>query len=71
LRRTKHEGMLNIQPLVVRLLLHSSSYLECAEGKAYNEKIQFAQTMILDIDMIGTFVFEFLHKSKRHWCVRK
>jgi hypothetical protein len=47
LRRTKVEeelkktqkGVLNIQPLVIRLLLHSSSSLKRAEGKAYNEKI--------------------------------
>ncbi len=39
LKRVKREGMLNIQPLDVRSLLHSSSTLECAEGKAYNEKI--------------------------------
>ncbi len=50
LKRTKLEKelrkaerrMLNIQPLAIRLLLHSSSSLECAERKAYNEKIQFA-----------------------------
>ncbi len=41
LRRAK-KGMLNIQPLVVRLLSHSSSSSKCAKGKAYNEKIQFA-----------------------------
>jgi hypothetical protein len=38
--------MLNIQPLAIRLLPHSSSFLECAEGKVYNEKIQFAQMVI-------------------------
>jgi hypothetical protein len=37
LKRAKR-GMLNIQPLVVRLPPHSSS-LECVERKAYNEKI--------------------------------
>jgi hypothetical protein len=34
--------MLNIQPLVVRLSPYSSSSSECAEGKVYKEKIQFA-----------------------------
>jgi hypothetical protein len=34
---------------------HSSSYLECAEGKAYNEKMQFVQTIIHDTYKIGTF----------------
>jgi hypothetical protein len=42
LKRTKREGMLNIQPLVVRSSPHSSSSSECVEGKAYNERIQFA-----------------------------
>jgi hypothetical protein len=46
LRRTKKTIMLNIQPLVVRSLLHSPSSLECEEGKAYNEKIQFAHMII-------------------------
>jgi hypothetical protein len=41
LRRAKKEGVLNIHPLVVRLLLHTSS-LECAEEKVYNQKILFA-----------------------------
>jgi hypothetical protein len=27
--------------------------------------------IIQDIDMIGTFVVEFLHGSKRHWCAKK
>jgi hypothetical protein len=39
---TEYEGMLNIQSLAIRSLLHSSSSLECAERKLYNEKIQFA-----------------------------
>ncbi len=64
-------GMLNIQLLVVRLLLHSSSSLECVERKAYNEKIQFAQTIIQDINTIGTFIVEFLCESKQHWHVRE
>jgi len=39
LRKVKREGMLNILPLAIRLPPHSSSSLECAEGKVYNEKI--------------------------------
>jgi hypothetical protein len=42
LRRVEREGMLNTQPLAVRSPLHSSSSLECVEGKTYKEKIQFA-----------------------------
>jgi hypothetical protein len=34
--------------------------------KAYNEKIQFAQMIIQDIDTIGTFEVVFLCKSRRH-----
>ncbi len=41
LKRAKCEGMLNIQPLVVRLPPHSSLSSKCVEGKVYNEKIQF------------------------------
>ncbi len=41
LRRAKIKGMLNIQPLAVGLPLHSSSFSNCVEGKAYNKKIQF------------------------------
>ncbi len=33
LQRAQHEGVLKIQPLVMRSLLHSSSSLECAQGK--------------------------------------
>ncbi len=58
--------MLNIQLLVVWSSLHSSSS-KCAKRKVYNEKIQFAQTIIHDIDQIGTSEVEFLHKSKKHW----
>jgi hypothetical protein len=39
--RKIEKKMLNIQPLVLKLSLHSSSFSECAKGKAYNEKIQF------------------------------
>ncbi len=45
LRRVEHEGVLNIQSLVARSLPHSSSSLQCAERKVYNEKIQFTQTV--------------------------
>ncbi len=51
LRKVEREGMLNIQPLVVRSPPHSSSFSECVERKAYNEKLQFAQTIIQDIDI--------------------
>jgi hypothetical protein len=54
-----------MQPLVVRLPSHSSSSSECAEGKAYNEKMQFVQIIIHDIYKIGTSVIEYLHISKR------
>jgi hypothetical protein len=39
LKRAKKEKMLNIKSLVVKSPLHSSSSLECVEGKVYNEKI--------------------------------
>ncbi len=38
-KRVEREGVLNIQLLVVKSLLHSSSSLECIEGKIYNEKM--------------------------------
>jgi hypothetical protein len=41
LKRNKRDGVLYIQPLIVRSPLHSPSSLECEEGKAYNEKMQF------------------------------
>jgi hypothetical protein len=56
--------VLNISLLVVRSLLHSSSSLKCVEGKVYNEKIQFAQMIIQDINTIEAFVVEFLCRSK-------
>jgi hypothetical protein len=59
--------VLNIQPLAVRLSSHSSSFLECAEWKAYNVKIQFAHIKIQDINITRTFVVEFLHRSKQRW----
>ncbi len=63
----KRGGALNIQPLAMRLLLHSSSSSECAKKKAYNEKIQFVQIIIQEIDITGTFAVEFLCRSRRHW----
>ncbi len=65
LQRIKHEGQLNIQSLAIRSLPHYLSSLECAKGKAYNEKIQFAQTIIHDIDITGTSIVEFLHISRK------
>jgi hypothetical protein len=64
LRRIEKEGMLNIQLLAIGSPLHSSSYLECAKGKVYNEKIQLGQTKIQDIDTTRTFAIEFLQRSK-------
>jgi len=71
LRIAKREGVLNIQPLALRLPLHSSSSLECVKGKAYNEKIHFAQTIIQDINTTRTSVVEFLHRSERRWCPKE
>ncbi len=69
--RITQKGMLNIQPLTIRSLSHSSSSLKCAEGKAYNEKIQFVQTIIYNCDIIGTSTIEFLRKRKQHWHARE
>jgi hypothetical protein len=71
LRRVDCEGMLNIQPLAIRSPLYSSSSSECAQGKVYYEKIQFVHMIIHDIGMIRTFVINFLHRSKKCWCVRE
>ncbi len=60
---------MNIQPLAIKSLPHSSS-LECAKGKAYNQNIQFAHMIIQVIDTTGTFVIEFLHRSRQHWRAR-
>jgi hypothetical protein len=70
LKRVERKGVLNMQMLVVRLLSLSSSSLKCAKGKVYNEKMQFAQTIIHDIHRIGTYAIDFLHKSRRSWCVK-
>ncbi len=71
LRKAKREGMLNIQSLAIRSLSHSSSSSECAERKSYNEKIQFAEMTIQDINITRTSIVEFLCRSKRCWCVKK
>ncbi len=66
LRIAKQEGMLNIQPLALKLPPHSSSSSsECVKGKAYDEKIHFVQTIIQDINTTRTYVVEFLDISKR------
>jgi hypothetical protein len=57
--------------LAIRSLLHSSSSSKCVKGKAYNEKIQFAQTIIQDINTIITSTFEFLPRSRQRWCARE
>jgi hypothetical protein len=49
LKKVEHAGLLNIQLLVIRSPLHSPSFLECEEGKANNENMQFAHTIIQDI----------------------
>jgi hypothetical protein len=59
LRRVEHEGMLNIQLLVIRSLLHSTSSLECVEGKTYNENMKFVQMIIHYICRTRTSVVEF------------
>ncbi len=63
-------GVLNIQLLAIKLLSYSSS-LECGKWKVYNEKIQFVQMIIHNIDTIGTSAIEFLCRSKQHWHARK
>jgi len=69
--RPERERMLNIQLLIIRSLPYSSSSSECAKGKVYNEKIQFVQTIIQNINTIRTFVIDFLHRSKQRRHVRK
>jgi hypothetical protein len=59
LQRAKHEGVLNIQLLAIRSPPHSSSSLECQEGKVYNEKMQFMQTIIHNVYKTRTSVVEF------------
>jgi hypothetical protein len=36
----------NIQPFAIRSPQHSSSSSECAKGKVYNKKIQFAHMIM-------------------------
>jgi hypothetical protein len=69
--RPERKKMLNIQLLVIRSLPYASSSSECAKGKVYNEKIQFVQTIIQNINTIRTFVIDFLHRSKQRRHVRK
>jgi hypothetical protein len=69
--RITQKGVLNIQPLTIRSSSHSSSSLKCVEGMAYNEKIQFVQTIIHNCDIIGTSVIEFLRKSRQYWHARE
>ncbi len=71
LRRVEKGGVLNIQSLAMRLPPHSSSSSKCVERKAYNEKIQFVQTIIQDIDTTGTSIVEFLCRSRRHWWAKE
>jgi len=59
LRRVEHEGMLNIQLLVIRSSLHSTSSLECAEEKTYNENMQFVQMTIHYMCRTRTSAVEF------------
>jgi hypothetical protein len=53
--------------LVVRSPAHSSSSSKCVKGEAYNEKIQFTQTIIQDIDITRTSIVEFLCRSRQRW----
>jgi hypothetical protein len=71
LKRAENAGVLNIQLLVVRSLLHSPSSSECEKGKTYNEKMQFAHMIIQDIYRFETFAIEFLHKCKKGWSSRE
>jgi hypothetical protein len=57
--------------LVIRLSLYSSSSSECAQGKAYNVKIQFVHIIIQNIDTIRTFAVEFLRTRRQHWHARE
>ncbi len=61
LRRIER-GMLNIQLLAVKSLLHSSSSSECVKGKAYNMKIHFALTIIQDIYNWNIYTQIFMQK---------
>ncbi len=63
--------MLNIQPLAIKSLPHSSSSSACAKGKVYNEKIQLVHMIIQDIKTIGTSTVEFLCRSKQCWRARE
>ncbi len=62
--RKAEKKLLNILSLVIRSPSHSSSFSECAERKAYDEKIQFVQTIIQNINTIRTSIIESLRKSR-------
>jgi hypothetical protein len=63
--KRKKKGVLNIQLLAIRSPPHSSSSSECEEGKMYNEKMQFVQTIICGIYKTRTSLIEFLCKSTK------
>jgi hypothetical protein len=65
--RGEGAGVLNIQQLTVRSPPHSSSYLECKEGKKNHEKMKFVHPIIQDIYRSGTSVLEFLRRHRRSW----
>jgi hypothetical protein len=67
LKRVERVGVLNIQPLAVSSSLHLPSSSQCEEGKANNEKMQFADTIIQDIYKIETSIIEFLCRHRRGW----
>jgi hypothetical protein len=71
LKIIEREGVLNVQPLAIRLPTHSSSSSKCVEGKVYNEEIKFAQMIIQNIDITKTFAVEFLRISKQYERARK
>ncbi len=50
---------------------HSSSSSKCVERKPYNEKLQFAHTIIQDIDITTTSIVKFLRRSRKHWHVKE
>jgi hypothetical protein len=62
LRRGGSAGMINIQLLVMKLLLHSPSSLDYEEGKQYHEKMQFTHSIIQNIYRSKPFAIEFLRR---------
>jgi hypothetical protein len=69
-RREESVGVLNIQLLAVKSLLHISSSSKCEEGKQYHEKMQFAHSKFKTYNL-GTFAIEFLGRRKRGWSSSK